>query len=148
VAYDIGRLVDASEHIDAVTGWLLDEWPDPTVSLQARRARLLDSRDCPPALVAVSAGAPRGVVGFARFRRDGDEHESLFIDVLYVHPRARGQGLGSALLDASVVAAAFLERRLFVHTAIAPWYRRRGWTLVQAPTADTQFVLERSLAGI
>jgi predicted N-acetyltransferase YhbS len=99
-------------------------------------------------LVAVSAGAPRGVVGFARFRREGDVHESLFIDVLYVHPSVRGQRVGSALLDAAVVAAAVLERRLFVHTAVARWYERRGWTVVQQPTEDTNFVLERHLAGI
>ena len=146
MAFDIVPLVDASEHVDTVTAWLLDEWPDPAVSLQVRRTRLLDSQDCPPTLVAVSAGLPSGVLGFARFRRDGDEHASLFIDVLYVHPSARRQGLGSTLLAVGLVAAAAFEQRLFVYTAVAPWYQRRGWSVVQAGTAADHFVLQRSLA--
>jgi GNAT superfamily N-acetyltransferase len=148
VEREIVRLDDASEHVDRVTGWLLEQWPDPSSSFQSRRARLLDARDCPSALIVVSAGAPCGVVGFARFRRDGDERPSLFVDALYVHPSARAQGYGSALLEAAVAAAAAFAQRLFVYTTIAPWYQRRGWTVAYAGTAPGHFVLERSLAGL
>ena len=134
MAREIVRLIDAFTHVDTVTGWLLEQWPDPAASFQSRRSRLLDSRDCPGALLAVSGGAPRGVVGFARFRRDGDEHPSLFVDALYVHPTARAQGYGSALLEAAAAAAAAFAQRLFVYTAIAPWYQRRGWTVAYAGT--------------
>jgi GNAT superfamily N-acetyltransferase len=88
------------------------------------------------------------VIGFARFRREGDERASLFVDGLYVHPTARAQGLGSALLDAGAAAAAAFDDRLFVYTAIAPWYQRRGFTVLYAGTDADHFVLERSLAPI
>ena len=148
VAHDIARLVDATEHVDTVVRWLRDEWPAPELSFQARRSRLLDAPDCPPTLVALSAGRPCGVVAFARFIRDGDEHASLFIDALYVHPMARGQGTGGALLDAAIAAAVAFESRLFVYTASAPWYQQRGWTVVQVEDGGQHFVLERSLTEL
>jgi uncharacterized protein len=147
VVHEIVRLVDASEHVDVVVRWLLDEWPDAAFSFDARRSRLLDSPDCPATLVALSVGSPCGVVAFARFVRDGDERASLFVDALYVHEVARGQGVGSALLNAAVAAAVAFESRLFVYTALAPWYQRRGWTVVQVEDDGEHFVLERSLAA-
>jgi len=147
VTRDIARLVDVSEHLDTVTRWLLDEWPDPTLSFQARRSRLLDTPDCPPTLVALSAGSPCGVIAFARFVREGDERASLFIDALWVHQLARGQGIGSALLNAAAAAAIGFESRLFVHTALAPWYQRRGWTVASMGDDCYHFVLERWLTA-
>jgi len=146
VAHHILCLADASEHVDAITRWLLDEWPDPALSFQARRARLLDSPDCPPTLLALSEGSPCGVLAFARFVRDGEETASLFIDALYVREAARGHGVGSALLRAAASAAVAFERRLFVYTALASWYQRRGWTVVRTDDDGEHFVLESSLA--
>jgi GNAT superfamily N-acetyltransferase len=145
VTIEIGRLVDVSDRVDTVVGWLLDEWPDPVQSRAARKARLLDTAGCPPALLAVSRGEPCGVLGFARFRRDGDEDESLFIDALYVHQSARNRGIGTALLDAGVDAATAFAPRLFVYTSVAAWYQRRGWDIVEPGAAANYFVLARSL---
>ena len=97
-------------------------------------------------------GAPTiGTVGgipsrLALFRpREGDQHPSLFIDALYVCRADRSQGVGSALLGAALNAAGAHENRLFVYTAIAPWYQRRGWTVVQREADGAHFVLETRL---
>lgn len=147
MAHAIARLVDASEHIDTVTRWLLDEWPDAALPFRARRSRLLHSPSCPPALVALSARKAVGVLSFARFVRAGTEHASLFVDALYVDQTARGQGVGSALLAAATAEAAPFESQLFVYTAVPSWYQRRGWTVVQVDDDGEHVVLERHLTG-
>jgi len=144
MAYKIARLVDAIDYADAVTRWLLDEWPAPAIPFEVRRSRLLHAPACPPTLLALSAGAPCGVVAFARFVRAGDTHASLFIDALYVHPMARGQGVGGGLLAEAVAAPVAFDSRLFVYTALAPWYQRHGWTIAHEDDDGEHFVLERS----
>ena len=141
----IFRLAAYPQHIDEVTRWLIEEWPDPGVSFSARRSRLLDPADCPATLLAVADGRPVGVLGFGRFQRKGDEHLSLFIDALYVHATARRGGVGSALLDAAVATAIAFERELFVYTPLSEWYRGRGWVVRQSGPAEGLFVLSRGL---
>jgi GNAT superfamily N-acetyltransferase len=93
--------------------------------------------DLPAAASAVDrAGAWRvlvvgqPVVGFAVLERvDGDVH----LEQLSVHPSAMRQGLGAALLSASVdEARAAGARRVTLLTYAdvpwnAPWYARHGW---------------------
>src|SRR6476659_3507909 len=122
---EIRRLAEFPEHVDRVTHWLCREWPDPTVAFIARRLRVFDPPGCPPTLLALVQGAPVGVLGFFRFRREGDRHPSLFIDALYVEPAARRRGVATALLERAVTSARTLEPELFVYTSIPDWYARR-----------------------
>ncbi|MGC3996857.1 MAG: GNAT family N-acetyltransferase [Anaeromyxobacter sp.] len=100
-------------------------------------------------------GAPRGlgrfwvweaggrVDGFAELRREG---ERLFLNHVYVHPRAQDRGAGRALLRAALAASAAgaeeLELEVFSGNARAiGWYRTlglqpvgaAGWWLVPWP---------------
>jgi len=142
----ISRLADFPQHIDDVTRWTIEEWPDPGVTFAARRTRMLDPADCPATLLAVSDGLPVGVLGFGRFQRQGDAHRSLFIDVLYVHAAARRRGVGTALLGAAVATAVTFEDELFVYTAVPAWYRDRGWVVRQSGPDKGRFVLSRELS--
>ena len=143
--YDIVRLTDAPEHADLVTRWLLEEWPDPELPFRARKSRLSPAPDCPRTLLAVSNAGPCGVIAFARFMRAGDVKPSLFVDALYVSQAVRGQGVGSALLDAAVAASTGFANVLFAYTGSVAWYQRRGWFIVEAEDADCHAVLGRTL---
>ncbi|WP_179224385.1 GNAT family N-acetyltransferase [Geodermatophilus pulveris] len=94
-------------------------------------------RDLPPAAPAAARAeawrvlvAGRPVQGFAVLERvDGDAH----LEQLSVHPAAMRQGIGAALLRASVsLAWAVGARRVSLLTYAdvpwnAPWYARHGW---------------------
>lgn len=142
----IYRLADFPQHIEEVTRWTIDEWPDPALTFSARRSQVLGPVDCPGTLLAVADGSPVGVLGFGRFQRDGDDHLSLFINILYVHATARRRGIGSGLLGAAVATAAAFEGELFVYTALPDWYRDRGWVVCQSGPDEGRFVLSRKLS--
>ena len=74
--------------------------------------------------------AGRPVVGFAVLERvDGDVH----LEQLSVHPSAMRQGIGAALLEATVSMAWVVGARrvtLLTYADVpwnAPWYARHGW---------------------
>jgi GNAT superfamily N-acetyltransferase len=140
------RLADFPQHADEVTSWVINEWPQPEVTFAARRNRLLGRTDCPATLLAVSDERPVGVLGFGRFRREGDDHLSLFIDVLYVHAADRRCGIGTALLRDAAGSAALFERELFVYTASLEWYQHRGWVVRQSGPDANLSVLSRELS--
>jgi GNAT superfamily N-acetyltransferase len=92
--------------------------------LQARRGELVDVLGL-PGFVAERDGSP---VGIATYRRDGDECELAFIAAF--EPR---RGVGSALLEAVVEAAAGCARLWLVTTNdnldALRFYQRRGFRL-------------------
>jgi GNAT superfamily N-acetyltransferase len=145
MSISIARLAALPQHVALVTGWLMHEWPEPKYSFDERRDRLIEPPLCPPTLLALSGNNPVGVLGFARFRRQGDEHVSLFIDALFVHPEVRGRGAGSALLREAVTLAAAYERDLFVYTSSPDWYQRRGWSPVTPADELSRVVLKRTV---
>jgi len=141
----IAKLIDTPEFADIAARWLTEQWPDG-LSVSARKERLLAHADCPPTLLALSDHVPLGVLAFRRFRRDGNNYPSLFIDALYVHASARRGGLGSKLLASAVDAAASTVRELFVYTSLREWYVSRGWAVVEAGPDAGCFVLTRVVA--
>jgi ribosomal protein S18 acetylase RimI-like enzyme len=139
-------LAEFPQHIDDVTRWIIEEWPDPKATFAARRTRVLGPPDSPATLLATSDRYPVGVLGFGRFQQAGDDHQSLFIDVLYVHATARRLGIGTALLGTAVAVAQTFEDELFVYTAAPAWYRDRGCVVRQSGDDEGRFVLSRELS--
>ena len=95
-------------------------------AVQARRGELLDVLAL-PGFVAEQDGRPAGIV---TYRRDGNKCELAFIAAF----EAR-QGVGSALLDAVVEAAAGCDRLWLVTTNdnldALRFYQRRGFRLAE-----------------
>jgi ribosomal protein S18 acetylase RimI-like enzyme len=106
----------AQAHLDA-------GWGGP---LQARRGELLDVLAL-PGFVADQGSTP---VGLATYRLDEDECELALLEAF-----ERGRGIGTALLDAVLVAAAGCRRVWLVTTndnlGALRFYQRRGFRLVE-----------------
>ncbi len=88
------------------------------------------------------------VVGFAVLERvDGDVH----LEQLSVHPSAMRQGLGAALLSASVdEARAAGARRVTLLTYAdvpwnAPWYARHGWQVTDDVGPELEALAEHEV---
>ena len=81
------------------------------------------------------------LVGVGQRGRDGDDH---VVYKLYVHPRYRGGGLGSRLLDALAAQLPADADRLYIEHFAAneragAFYEREGFTVVKtepSPTGD------------
>jgi GNAT superfamily N-acetyltransferase len=109
----------------------------------------LSPRGCSAAWVAESSGVVvghvsvvRGVVDPAVTTATGARPDQLAsVSRLFVAPEARGQGLGAALLDASLSFAAASSLQLMLDVvedggAAVALYERLGWRLVDRRPAD------------
>lgn len=137
----IQRLPDSPEVLPVIARWVWATWP--TKTYEQTLESLVDHDGRPSTLIAMLDQRPVGVLGFGLFRRDGDNDETLWINALYVTEEERSRGLGSRLLRAAVDTAGPLADELYVLTDIAPWYERRGWTIIE--TTDEGDVLRRGL---
>ena len=142
----IRPLIDLPEHVDVVTRWLWDQWPDANSTIEERRERLMLVDDCPPALLALSENEPVGVLAFRRHPRNSSVRRALFIDALYVHASCRDRGIGAALVAEAVLAARDFERELFVFTDKRDYYEKRGWSLHAIDPKPNHVVLVRQIA--
>jgi GNAT superfamily N-acetyltransferase len=143
----IERLSDYPDVLPVIARWVWETWPTKTYK---QTFESLDDHDGRPStLIAMLDQRPVGVLGFGLFRRDGDSVDTLWINALYVVEEERSRGVGSRLVAAAVETARQQADELYVFTDIAPWYERRGWTIIEVTDEDT--VLCRSLqeaAGI
>ena len=122
----IDRLDKHPEFLDTAVRWLHDQWPD-SVPEEQTVAMLSSVGPIPPALVAIDAGSPVGVLGFKRHEIEG-EHQ-LWINAVYVVPEARKAGIGSKLITEAMHAARSASAgHLYVYTDVPDLYRRLGWT--------------------
>ena len=138
----IEQLSDHPSALPLVARWVWETWPTKTYEQTVES--LDDPERCPPTLIAVTVRQPVGVISFGRYRRADDSVDTLWINSLYVLEEARSGGLGSRLLTAAVDSAGSVADELYVYTDIAPWYERRGWTVIES--TDVNSVLHRGLA--
>jgi GNAT superfamily N-acetyltransferase len=132
---EIRFLAEAPTHADTLARWHHAEWGDLYTdwSLDDARAELHDHatrRTRPTTLVALEHGELLGSVSLVD--SDAPELDALgdaWLASLYVVPKARGRGLGAALVRA-LIAHAAVQRidRLWLFTPEhAGFYARLGW---------------------
>ncbi len=138
-------LAERPQHVDTVVGWVWGQWRGHSGLSEAQtRARLLDSADCPPTLIAEEDEKPAGVLGFHRLVRAPGEPPSLFVDGLFVPEPLRGRGIGAALVREGVERARVFAPDLYVYTSQQDWYQRHGWVLLKVDPVSGLFILTRA----
>ncbi|MGE8289039.1 MAG: GNAT family N-acetyltransferase [Stenotrophomonas sp.] len=130
----IVNLLDRPEHLPALAaahvqafGGLLPDW---TVA-QAEAELRAQQRDAIPCSWLVEDG--QGWLGSVSLLHD--DHEQIrgwspWLASLYVQPRARGMGVGAALVRHCVAQAAALgvpTLYLYCEAPMVPWYQSLGW---------------------
>ncbi|MGR4897215.1 GNAT family N-acetyltransferase [Stenotrophomonas sp. LARHCG68] len=130
----IVNLLDRPEHLPALAaahvqafGGLLPDW---TVA-QAEAELRAQQRDAIPCSWLVEDG--QGWLGSVSLLHD--DHEQIrgwspWLASLYVQPRARGMGVGAALVRHCVAQAAALgvpTLYLYCEAPMVPWYQGLGW---------------------
>ena len=138
-------LSERPQHVDTVVRWVWEQWHEHSgLSEEQTRARLIDSADCPPTLLAEENDKPAGVLGFHRFVRATGEAPSLFVDGLFVPENLRGRGIGAALVREGVERARVFAPDLYVYTSQQDWYKRHGWLLLKVDPVSGLFILTRA----
>ncbi len=133
VPLKIDFLKNHPQHLLTVARWLYDEWDHVTAAdldevVDAILDRMNDDR-VPLTLIALRGGECVGTVGLWEGDLSSRPDLSPWLAALYVHPAARSEGVGSALIEALVSTARSLGiGRLYLHTeTAAAYYRRKGW---------------------
>ena len=132
---EIRFLAETPAFADTLAGWHHAEWAHVYTdwSLEDARAELRDHatrRTRPTTLIALEHGELLGSVSLVD--SDAPELDALgdaWLASLYVVPKARGRGLGAALVRALLAHAALLRvERLWLFTPDhAGYYARLGW---------------------
>jgi predicted N-acetyltransferase YhbS len=129
-----------------VAGWVHDEWgAKEGRSFEASFSRLFAHENAPQTHVAGNGVEPLGVVSFTRFDHPKHSEPSLWIDALYVAAGHRGSGIGSGLVSFAEELARTFSDRLYVYTEFPDYYRKLGWTEIEARNEANCAVLERRL---
>lgn len=137
--------------VDAVARMLHDfnreyDFPSPGPDWLAQRLRELMGGD---ELVVLLAGEPASGLSVVRFRPAlWSEGTDAYLEELYVRPDRRGQGLGRALLDATIAlarerSAAFLALNTAeTDTAARALYESAGFTNLEGSAPMYYYELE------
>ncbi|MEN1679945.1 MAG: GNAT family N-acetyltransferase [Planctomycetota bacterium] len=112
-------------HAAVIAGWLRGEWEiDP----QETRGFLPAMADRPAALVALIDSQPVGVLAYRRRQEAFQSRIELWVNVVFVAPEFRRQGIARALVqqgsDPAYVAPA---KQLFAYTDVPTLYEQCGW---------------------
>lgn len=139
---DAEALVAIERAADAIFAEYVDTtgWPPPT----AGEERLADGQ------VLVVEGHDGAVVGFAHARPHGSVWH---LEQLSVHPDSHGKGIGGDLLDAieshaREVGALAMSLRTYRDVPWnAPWYRRRGYEVMDPPPSSMDDIVAAEAAA-
>jgi GNAT superfamily N-acetyltransferase len=138
----IGYLADYPEFVPILGGWFYDEWghqiPNSTAAHFARALQERLQRDgLPLALIAMEADRPVGTVSLILHEVDIRPEYTCWLGSLFVHPRRRGEGIGSLLVRSAEFEASRLQiRELYLYTRQArteALYLRLGWLPIERP---------------
>ena len=138
LAFTISDLRQRPEFFDAVADRIWQAWWQPNGYpldyITGRLAENMRDTPIPLALVAHDGGNFLGTASL--IASDLDERPGLtpWVAAVWVEERARGHGVGAALVDAAVRASfalGFRRTYLCARARMTRFYERLGWTLIE-----------------
>ena len=151
-------LSDCPEHIDLLTAWLNAAFDisHDAEAFARRRERLVSyarSADIPFTRVLLEDGVPIGTCSLLAHDLFGFEERyplTPWVASLYVVPERRGLGLGDSILDDTLAIArerGFPSIYLWAEDALVPYYRERGWNVIESLIyrKKTATIMEKTL---
>jgi GNAT superfamily N-acetyltransferase len=150
--FSIEYLENRRDVVPAVADWVWQEWGFSSPDRCA--ADLNDSRRgaIPSRFVAVRGNMPLGVVNLIACNLEPRCHLTPWLAGLFVHPRERLSGVGSALTrfcEREAAKQGFAQLYLYTERAEG-FYRRLGWITIETMTWEGEpiAVMARDLTGI
>lgn len=140
----ITPLLDYPDHVDTVVALIMETWPqDSTRNPLIVKQRLCGEQlpgQLPFTLLALQKDT---LIGFSTvIRLVMEPNQEFWIDNLYVHENARGEGLGSRLLQAAAEKSQeFGIRDLYAYTSNVNLYLHNGWKTILKDTAEGETVV-------
>ncbi len=153
-AFTISDLRQQPEFFDSVADRIWQAWWEPSghplATITGRLQENMQDTPIPLALVAHHNGTFLGTASV--IASDLDERPDLtpWVAAAWVEERARGQGIGAALVDAAARAAfvlGFARVYLCARARMTGFYEGLGWTLIERRVGAQQlnvFVRERT----
>jgi GNAT superfamily N-acetyltransferase len=157
LAFTISDLRQQPEFFDSVADRIWQAWWQPNgyppEYITGRLKENLQDTPIPLALVAHHSGTFLGTASL--IASDLDERPELtpWVAAVWVEERARGQGVGAALVDAAADASftlGFSRTYLCARVRMTRFYQRLGWTLIERRVGPHQlnvFVRESDAAS-
>jgi predicted N-acetyltransferase YhbS len=129
------HLFERPDCFPIVASWIHHEWwtQKPGHSARTMETRLRQAKDpdrIPLSLLALVNNVPAGTINLVENDAETRPHLSPWLAALYVQPRFRKQGVGSALVTALVKEARRLNiAAMYLGTDIPAYYARFGATV-------------------
>ena len=138
LAFTISDLRQRPEFFDSVADRIWQAWWEPNgYPLAYVETRLKENSEHTPIPLALVAHNGESVLGTASvIASDLDERPELtpWVAAVWVEERARGHGIGAALVDAAArtcFALGFPRAYLCAGARMTGFYERLGWTLIE-----------------
>jgi GNAT superfamily N-acetyltransferase len=138
LAFTISDLRQRPEFFDSVADRIWQAWWEPNgYPLAYIETRLKENLQDTPIPLALVAHNGKSLLGTASLiASDLDERPELtpWVAAVWVEERARGHGIGAALVDAAArtcFALGFPRAYLCARPRMTGYYERLGWTLIE-----------------
>jgi GNAT superfamily N-acetyltransferase len=157
LAYSISDLRQQPEFFEPVADRIWQAWWQPNgyppAYIRGRLEENMQDAPIPLALVAHDGSTFLGTASV--IASDLDERPDLtpWVAAVWVEERARGQGIGAALVDAAAHASfslGFARVYLCARARMTGFYERLGWTLIERRVGPHQlnvFIREAPIFG-
>jgi GNAT superfamily N-acetyltransferase len=144
-AFTISDLRQRPEFFDAVADRIWQEWWEPNgyplAYVEGRLAENMQNTPIPLALVAHDGENFLGTSSLIESDLDERPELSPWVAAVWVEERARGHGVGAALVDAATracFALGFPRAYLCARPRMTGFYERLGWTLTERKVGANQ----------